>query len=149
MSSTTVSQQQNPASSKNVVVNMRVTANSVQGHRKYMEDCYKIRFQRETQSSNNNSNEPQSNNDILFSYFAIFDGHGGKEASQYCKEKLYWRIIESDDFWSDNDSKVLNAIRNGFVKCHMDMWNELRMYYYFNFRFKLLFRNFLLKLFLK
>jgi hypothetical protein len=30
------------------MINMRVTANSIQGHRKYMEDCYKIRFQRES-----------------------------------------------------------------------------------------------------
>ncbi|CAF0878595.1 unnamed protein product [Brachionus calyciflorus] len=102
--------------SDNLSLNMRVTANSSQGHRKYMEDCYKIRFQRDTQN-------PES--DILFSYFGIFDGHGGKEASQYCKEKLYWKIIEQDEFWSDNDSLILNAIRNGFVQCHLEMWNEL------------------------
>merc|ERR1712071_71220 len=65
------------------------------------------------------------NSDILFSYFAIFDGHGGKEAAQYCKEKLYWKIIECDDFWSDDDARVLNAIRQGFAKCHTDMWGEL------------------------
>ena len=34
--------------SVNTMINMRVTANSIQGHRKYMEDCYKIRFQRES-----------------------------------------------------------------------------------------------------
>jgi protein phosphatase 1D len=120
---------------ENVIINMRVTANSVQGHRKYMEDCYKIRFQRESslqQQQNHNktiSDQQQlAQSDILFSYFGIFDGHGGKEASQNCKEKLYWKIIELDDFWSDDDSKVLNAIRNGFVKCHMDMWKELRMF---------------------
>jgi protein phosphatase 1D len=119
----------------NMIVNMRVTANSGQGHRKYMEDCYKIRFQRDTTATantdtNNNKNggaeksgNPQS--DILFSYFGIFDGHGGKEAAQYCKEKLFWAIIESDDFWSDSDAKILGAIRQGFVKCHLDMWDEL------------------------
>lgn len=115
------------------LLNMRVTANSSQGHRKYMEDCYKIRFQRDTSSAGakhdlthhgvdtNNNNQ----SDILFSYFAIFDGHGGKEAAQYSKEKLYWKIIEQDDFWSNDDAKILNAIRNGFVKCHTDMWKEL------------------------
>jgi protein phosphatase 1D len=121
-------------SCRNVVVNMRVTANSMQGQRKYMEDCYKIRFQRETGSSNTNikddcQNSANSNNngqssDILFSYFGIFDGHGGKEAAQFAKEKLYWRIVELDDFWSDDDEKVLAAIRMGFVQCHMDMWKE-------------------------
>ena len=110
--------------SSNSALNMRVTANSSQGHRKYMEDCYKIRFQRGTHNQNETLNG-DNESDILFSYFAIFDGHGGKEASQYCKEKLYWKIIEQDDFWSDNDSQILNAIRNGFVQCHLDMWHEL------------------------
>jgi serine/threonine protein phosphatase PrpC len=98
---------------------MRVTANTSQGHRKYMEDCYKIRFQRENQNDNES--------DILFSYFAIFDGHGGKEAAHFAKEHLYWRIIESDDFWSEDDNKVLKAIHDGFIKCHIEMWKDLGM----------------------
>lgn len=128
---------------------MRVTANSIQGHRKYMEDCYKIRFQREsslysnknkamlsaarsagkflnTQPNLNLNDKSDSQTDILFSYFGIFDGHGGKEASQFAKENLYWKIVESQDFWSDDDAKILNAIREGFIKCHMEMWDELK-----------------------
>ncbi len=101
---------------------MRVTANTSQGHRKYMEDCYKIRFQRENQNDNES--------DILFSYFAIFDGHGGKEAAQFAKEHLYWRIIESDDFWSEDDNKVLKAIHDGFIKCHIEMWKDLGKLWY-------------------
>lgn len=101
-------------------INMRVTANSNQGHRKYMEDCYKIKFQRE--------NQDNETSDILFSYFGIFDGHGGKEAAQFAKENLYWKIIELDDFWSNDDNKILKAIHDGFINCHMEMWNELRMF---------------------
>ena len=93
------------ADDTNNVINMRVTANSIQGHRKYMEDCYKIRFQRESSLMNSQNkallnaansagyftknkqladdSDPQS--DIIFSYFGIFDGHGGKEASQFAK----------------------------------------------------------------
>ncbi len=33
--------------------------------------------------------------------------------------------MEQEDFWSEDHSKVLNAIREGFIQCHMDMWNEL------------------------
>jgi protein phosphatase 1D len=117
-------------------VNLRVTANSTQGHRKYMEDCYKIRFQRaSTPASHDTGLAPnqegqsgQMTSDVLFSYFGIFDGHGGKEAAQFAKEKLYWKIVELDDFWSEDDSKVLSAIREGFVKCHMDMWKELGIF---------------------
>ena len=131
-----------PKEDENCTINMRVTANSIQGHRKYMEDCYKIRFQRESslyEPKNRSMLEAaksagyfdrqqpdlNTNSDILFSYFGIFDGHGGKEAAQFAKEKLYWRIVEQPDFWSEDDSKVLNAIREGFVKCHMEMWKEL------------------------
>lgn len=127
----------------NEIINMRVTANSIQGHRKYMEDCYKIRFQRESSLYNSQNKQllnaankagyfaknkrdiGASESDILFSYFGIFDGHGGKEASQFAKERLYWKIVEQEDFWSDDHSKVLNAIREGFIQCHMEMWNEL------------------------
>ena len=111
-------------------INMRVTANSNQGHRKYMEDCYKIRFQRENQDSD------ESN--ILFSYFGIFDGHGGKEAAQFAKEKLYWKIIESEDFWSDDENKILKAIHDGFIRCHADMWKELRKLFFLDKKMLLL-----------
>ena len=134
-----------PNKSVNSMINMRVTANSLQGHRKYMEDCYKIRFQRESSlmasknkamlhaaksagylsAQSTTQPDASSQSDILFSYFAIFDGHGGKEASQYAKENLYWKIVELEDFWSDDDAKVLSAIREGFIKTHMEMWDEL------------------------
>lgn len=104
-------------------VNMRVTANSSQGHRKYMEDCYKIRFKRQEGAENVTAT---GSSDILFSYFGIFDGHGGKEAAQFAKENLYWKIIECEEFWCDDENKVLKAIHDGFVKCHIDMWKELR-----------------------
>ena len=127
---------------ESTAINMRVTANSIQGHRKYMEDFYKIRFQRELSlyeaknatllkaaktagflERKSDQNQPAKSN-ILYSYFSIFDGHGGEEAAQFAKEKLYWRIVEQPDFWSDDDEKVLSAIRQGFVKCHMEMWQE-------------------------
>lgn len=110
------------------LLNMRVTANSSQGHRKYMEDCYKIRFQRDMTSTRPADEIDPNNNqqsDIIFSYFAIFDGHGGAQASQYCKQHLYWSIIRQDGFWSSNDSSVLDAIKKGFVQCHDDMWSHL------------------------
>jgi len=89
-----------------------------------MEDCYKIRFKRHEAAEGATEPTPASS-DILFSYFGIFDGHGGKEAAQFAKENLYWKIIESDEFWCDDENKVLKAIHDGFVKCHIDMWKEL------------------------
>lgn len=108
------------------VINMRVTANSIQGHRKYMEDCYKIRFQRESSLMNTQNkallnaataagyfernkladdSDPQS--DILFSYFGIFDGHGGKEASQFAKVSLpkIGLIVKYKMLFKDDNNK--------------------------------------------
>uniref|UniRef100_A0A674B282 Protein phosphatase, Mg2+/Mn2+ dependent 1D n=1 Tax=Salmo trutta TaxID=8032 RepID=A0A674B282_SALTR len=47
-------------------------------------------------------------------FFAVFDGHGGREAAQF------------RGFWSKDDEEVCSAIRKGFVACHHAMWKKLR-----------------------
>jgi hypothetical protein len=51
----------------NIGVNLRGTAHSNQGGRKYMEDMFCV------------ANQPTADDrDLLFAYFGIFDGHGGR-----------------------------------------------------------------------
>ena len=51
--------------------NLRVSAEANQGGRKYMEDVTAVHFER--------------TNGVEFASFAIFDGHGGREASHFAK----------------------------------------------------------------
>ncbi|CAF1544072.1 unnamed protein product [Rotaria sp. Silwood1] len=102
-----------------VQVNLRITTNSNQGGRKYMEDTYAIALQR--------LNPLDKESPISLAYFGIFDGHGGKEAAEFARQNLCQHILEQDDFWSENsnDKQILSAIRKGFLSCHNDMWKHV------------------------
>ena len=55
-------------------------------------------------------------------FFAVFDGHGGKEAAKYARDNLWPAIKDSDGFDSSDPVKVAQAIAAGFVRTHEDMW---------------------------
>jgi protein phosphatase 1D len=95
-------------------VNLRVTAHSNQGGRKYMEDMFCVAYQ-----------PTADDRDLLYAYFGIFDGHGGREAALYAKHHLMDFIVMQKNFWSDDDELVLKAIREGFLNTHYAMWREL------------------------
>ena len=56
--------------------NLRVSAEANQGGRKYMEDVTAVHFER--------------TNGVEFASFAIFDGHGGREASHFAKVSHFY-----------------------------------------------------------
>ncbi|KAM7413741.1 hypothetical protein PAMA_020898 [Pampus argenteus] len=58
-------------------------------------------------------------------FFAVFDGHGGREAAQFAREYLWEFVKKQRGFWSDCDQEVCSAIRKGFVACHHAMWKKL------------------------
>lgn len=58
-------------------------------------------------------------------FFAVFDGHGGREAAQFARDYLWECIKKQRGFWSDCDREVCSAIRKGFVACHHAMWKKL------------------------
>ncbi|CAI9715921.1 protein phosphatase 1D [Octopus vulgaris] len=96
-------------------VNLRVTETGHQGGRKHMEDTYAVHFER-------NPNTGQAE----FAYFAIFDGHGGGEASNFAKNHLLAEIIKYESFWrSNDDNQVMEAIKLGFLDTHKLMAKEL------------------------
>lgn len=61
-------------------------------------------------------------------FFAVFDGHGGREAAQFARDYLWDFIKKQRGFWSDCDREVCSAIRKGFVACHHAMWKKLRKF---------------------
>ena len=62
---------------------------------------------------------------IEFVYFAVFDGHGGKEAACFAKDHLLKEITKHRGFWSDDDRHVLKAITDGFISTHKLMWKTV------------------------
>lgn len=59
-------------------------------------------------------------------FFAVFDGHGGREAAHFAREHLWGLLKKQRGFWSKDDGEVCAALRKGFIACHHAMWKELR-----------------------
>ncbi|XP_047234188.1 protein phosphatase 1D-like isoform X2 [Girardinichthys multiradiatus] len=59
-------------------------------------------------------------------FFAVFDGHGGREAAHFASEHLWDLLKRQRGFWSKDHSEVCAALRKGFVACHHAMWKELQ-----------------------
>ncbi|XP_038145129.1 protein phosphatase 1D-like isoform X1 [Cyprinodon tularosa] len=58
-------------------------------------------------------------------FFAVFDGHGGREAAHFASEHLWDLLKRQRGFWSKDHSEVCAALRKGFIACHQAMWKEL------------------------
>jgi protein phosphatase 1D len=61
------------------------------------------------------------NSAYMYSFFAVYDGHGGQHASQYARKHLMNRITKQKLFWNDDDECVKKSIRKGFLSTHADM----------------------------
>ncbi|XP_037323952.2 protein phosphatase 1D-like isoform X2 [Pungitius pungitius] len=58
-------------------------------------------------------------------FFAVFDGHGGREAAHFARDNLWDLLKKQRGFWSKDHGEVCAALRKGFVACHHAMWKEL------------------------
>lgn len=86
---------------------MFVAGESNPGGRKHMEDYIVLNSETESKGQ---------------AFFAVFDGHGGKEAAKFARDNLWQAIKNSDGFYSDDPVKVARAIADGFVHTHEEMW---------------------------
>uniref|UniRef100_A0A914HU48 PPM-type phosphatase domain-containing protein n=1 Tax=Globodera rostochiensis TaxID=31243 RepID=A0A914HU48_GLORO len=89
-----------------------ITAASTQGGRKYMEDRMQIEVERNADGK------------LEFVYAAVYDGHGGTQASEYVRQHLFNNIMSNRSFFSEDDHVVLGAIREEFLRTHSDMRRE-------------------------
>ncbi|XP_061660135.1 protein phosphatase 1D-like isoform X1 [Syngnathoides biaculeatus] len=58
-------------------------------------------------------------------FFAVFDGHGGREAAHFAREHLWDLLKRQRGFWSKDHLEVCAALRKGFIACHHAMWKQL------------------------
>ncbi|XP_066922712.1 protein phosphatase 1D-like [Clytia hemisphaerica] len=87
---------------------LRICHDKNPGMRKYMEDEISIVH--------------APNDQIPTTYLGVFDGHGGKEAAIYARDNLFKNLKLQPGFFDNEPSKVKEAIREGFIKTHMDMF---------------------------
>lgn len=95
--------------------NLRVTAEVNQGGRRYMEDVTSVQFER----------AKGDKKIIEYAAFAVFDGHGGKEAAHFARDHILENIKNQKGFFSKDTDAVKKAIKDGFLLTHHQMWNEL------------------------
>ncbi|OCT92237.1 hypothetical protein XELAEV_180152921mg, partial [Xenopus laevis] len=113
---------------------LRVSVSSDQGGRKYMEDVIQIVVgpepgEDELPWSEEEEGTPAKNcrseNRQTVAFFAVYDGHGGREAAHFARDHLWAHIRKQKGFLSRDPEEVCGAIRKGFVACHHAMWKKL------------------------
>lgn len=96
--------------------NLRVTAEVNQGGRKYMEDVTSVQFER----------VKSGKTVVEYAAFAIYDGHGGKDAAYFARDHLLQNIKQQKGFFSNDMDVIKKSISDAFVSTHLAMWNKLR-----------------------
>ncbi|XP_075445743.1 protein phosphatase 1D isoform X3 [Ascaphus truei] len=128
---------------------LRVSFSSDQGGRKYMEDVTQIRVEPEpgegelpwmeegdeeagspstgipTRSSKNLGKGVRAGEKQSVAFFAVYDGHGGREAAHFARDNLWGFIRKQKGFMSQDPEDVCASIRKGFLACHHAMWKKL------------------------
>jgi protein phosphatase 1D len=100
---------------------LRVFCDAKQGGRVYMEDVISVHMQ--DVPDDTESGILGDDRDIKF--FAVYDGHGGPEAAQFAKDNLKNEILRQPGFWSDDESDIIQAIKDGFTSTHQRMRNAI------------------------
>lgn len=95
-------------------VTISVTAETDAGKRRHMEDYLDVRL---------SPNEAlQSIPDLRDQAFVgVFDGHGGKEAAIYARDKLWDVIQKQEKFRSTDCERVKEALKDAYLELHREM----------------------------
>ncbi|XP_062887851.1 protein phosphatase, Mg2+/Mn2+ dependent, 1Da [Mobula hypostoma] len=112
---------------------LRVSVHSDQGGRKYMEDVTQVVIEPEPEPGEAESGEeedggvqgPRHRRRPGVAFFAVFDGHGGREAAVFARDNLWKCIKKQRGFLSEDPEEFRAAIRKGFIACHYAMWKKL------------------------
>ncbi|XP_075706544.1 protein phosphatase 1D [Rhinoderma darwinii] len=126
---------------------LRVSVSSDQGGRKYMEDVTQIlvepepgegelSWEDEEDDEAGSASRTTAQNRVFqvkagvksgqcVGFFAVFDGHGGREAAHFARDHLWGFIRKQKGFMSRDPEEVCAAIRKGFMGCHHAMWKKL------------------------
>lgn len=96
-------------------ITIRVTAETNAGGRRHMEDYISVNL---SPSPGNAKNKPELSEQA---FVGVFDGHGGKEAAKFAKEKMWEMIQKQPKFWTTDVDCVREAISDAFLALHRQM----------------------------
>ncbi len=95
-------------------VTISVTAETNVGGRPYMEDFLAVELKANEESQKSPHLRAQA-------YIGVFDGHGGKEAAKYARDRL-WDVIQRQPKFQLKDPEVIKeALCEGYLALHQEM----------------------------
>ena len=97
-------------------ITISVTAETNSGGRKHMEDYLSVKL-----APNEHLSKIPEWREQVYVYVAVFDGHGGKEAAKYARERLWDTIQSQPKFQLSDAESMLKSI------IHRCMFNDLGM----------------------
>ena len=95
-------------------VTISVTAETDAGKRRHMEDYLDVRL-----APNETLQKIPGLREQAF--VGVFDGHGGKEAALYARERLWDLIQEQTKFRTTDRQQVVEAIEDAYWGLHKEM----------------------------
>ncbi|ORX49260.1 hypothetical protein BCR36DRAFT_67072 [Piromyces finnis] len=66
-------------------------------------------------------NKEPPKDELHYSFFAVFDGHGGSSVAKYSGEHLHWRLLEEEAFKQKDFKK---ALKSAYLNMDKEMLNE-------------------------
>lgn len=69
-----------------------------------------------------------------YTYVAVYDGHGGADASEFVRKNLL-KNIQNQEGFNGSDEEMLQAIRKGFIETHYAMLKVVGLVYFLLSRF--------------
>jgi len=103
-------------------------ASSMQGWRITMEDAHTsiLRLNERFNTTDPKQLEEELNkkppkDELHYSFFAVFDGHGGPSVARYSGEHLHWKLLEEEAFKQKDFKKALKA---AYLNIDKEMLNE-------------------------
>lgn len=95
-------------------ITISVTAETNAGGRKHMEDYIAVNLSPDDELLANPELREQA-------FVGVFDGHGGKEAAKYAREKMWQMIQQQPKFQTHDRLSVREAINDAYLQLHEAM----------------------------